>query len=70
MSYMGSFSGGGRVSTGAELVGGESEKNLKKMMNNEQWPMVGAKTKKPNKRLWEEQYPDPTSNYITSVIVS
>ena len=40
------------------------------ILNTEQSAMVGAKTKRPNKRRWEEQYLDPTNSYITSVIVS
>ena len=27
--------------------------------------LVGAKTKKSNLRMWEEQYLDPTNSYIT-----
>ena len=27
--------------------------------------MIVATTKKPNLKMWEEQYLDPTSNYIT-----
>ena len=34
------------------------------ILNNKQQAMVGAKTKMPNQRMWEEQYLDPTNNYL------
>ena len=34
------------------------------ILNNEQKAIVGAKTKKLNKRMWKETYLDPPSNYI------
>ena len=34
------------------------------ILNKEQQAMVGAKTKKPNKRLWEEIYLDPTNKIL------
>ena len=36
------------------------------ILNNDQWAVIGAKTKV----MWEEQLLDPTNTYIITVIVS